>query len=278
MTVLMDSFGELERLAASAALRKTVIRAGVRVTPPGSAWKKFGIPLEELGAFWTRGVSLPGIDRRGLQFHSSWNLDPRAQIATLEAIGRELASWGADLRRRVTFLDIGGGFWPPWGEWIQPGAAFAGRLGELLEETIETGPAPFYKAAAGIGTFARDLGQAVEKEIFKTGRCRICLEPGRWVCHEAMHILLRVVDRKGPDLAITDGGTNAVGWERFESDYVPVLNLTRPALRENRCQVVGSLCTPHDFWGYSYWGEGIEPGDVLLVPDQGAYTYSLRQH
>jgi len=41
--------------------------------------------------------------------------------------------------------------------------------------------------------------------------------------------------------------------------------------------VLGSLCTPHDLWGYSYWGSGIEPGDVLLIPCQGAYTYSLRQ-
>jgi hypothetical protein len=41
--------------------------------------------------------------------------------------------------------------------------------------------------------------------------------------------------------------------------------------------ILGSLCTPHDVWGYGYFGDGIEPGDVLLVPSQGAYTYSLRQ-
>jgi diaminopimelate decarboxylase len=57
-----------------------------------------------------------------------------------------------------------------------------------------------------------------------------------------------------------------------------VLNLSRPALHENACVVMGSLCTPHDVWGYTYWGDGIEPGDRLLIPTQGAYTYSLRQH
>ena len=92
-----------------------------------------------------------------------------------------------------------------------------------------------------------------------------------------MQLLFSVVDKKASDLVITDAGTNAVGWERFESDYFPVLNLTRPALRENPCTIVGSLCTPHDVWGYSYWGSGLEEGDVLLIPMQGAYTYSLRQ-
>jgi len=29
--------------------------------------------------------------------------------------------------------------------------------------------------------------------------------------------------------------------------------------------------------GYSYFGKDIDVGDVLLVPNQGAYTYSLRQ-
>ena len=93
-----------------------------------------------------------------------------------------------------------------------------------------------------------------------------------------MHLLMSVVDKKAPDLVITDAGTNAIGWERFETDYFPVLNLTRPALTETPCHVLGSLCTPHDVWGYAYWGSGIEVGDVLLIPTQGAYTYSLRQH
>jgi len=86
------------------------------------------------------------------------------------------------------------------------------------------------------------------------------------------------MDKKGNDLVITDAGTNAIGWERFESDYAPILNLTRPSLAEKKCRVLGSLCTPHDVWGYNYWGEDILPGDVLMIPCQGAYTYSLRQN
>ena len=65
--------------------------------------------------------------------------------------------------------------------------------------------------------------------------------------------------------------------EDFETDYFPVMNLSRPSVDEHACYVLGSLCTPHDVWGYAYHGSDIRPGDALLVPTQGAYTYSLRQ-
>ncbi|HDS15911.1 MAG TPA: decarboxylase, partial [Proteobacteria bacterium] len=101
--------------------------------------------------------------------------------------------------------------------------------------------------------------------------------PGRWLCNDTMHLLLQVIDRKEIDLAITDAGTNSIGWERFVWDYFPILNLSRPALEERPCEIMGSLCTPDDLWGNSYWGEDLKAGDYLLIPNQGAYTYSLRQ-
>jgi diaminopimelate decarboxylase len=92
-----------------------------------------------------------------------------------------------------------------------------------------------------------------------------------------MHIVIKAVDRKGDDLVVADTGTNILGWERYETDYVPVVNLTRPSLTERPCLITGSLCTPHDIWGWSFFGDDIEPGDILLLPNQGAYTWSLRQ-
>ena len=92
-----------------------------------------------------------------------------------------------------------------------------------------------------------------------------------------MHILLQVVDKKDSRTVITDGGINLLGWERPLTEFIPVINLTRPSRKENPQRVFGSLCTPHDVWGTSIFGNGIEVGDILLIPDQGAYTYSLRQ-
>lgn len=131
--------------------------------------------------------------------------------------------------------------------------------------------------AASIDTFAQTLGRVIRDEILCLGEFRICFEPGRWICNDAMHIIVQVIDKKAPDLVITDAGTNAVGWERFETDYFPVLNLTRSAMEERPCHVLGSLCTPHDVWGYAYFGKEIREKDILMIPTQGAYTFSLRQ-
>jgi diaminopimelate decarboxylase len=101
------------------------------------------------------------------------------------------------------------------------------------------------------------------------------MEPGRWISTPAMHILLKVVDKKDRDVVITDGGINLLGWERPLSEFIPVINLTRPSLKERPLRIFGPLCTPLDIWGTSIFGAF--PGDILLVPNQGAYTYSLRQ-
>jgi diaminopimelate decarboxylase len=279
VTVLIDSFGELSRLNSIAADMKAFVRAGVRLTTnPHGLWRKFGILPERLGAFCVEVQACEHVILEGIQFHTSWNLSPSAQIDFIRHLGKILGEMDATVRSKIRFIDIGGGYWPPLGEWLQSAVD--------PEETRHTGPEDFttattehyYQQATPIATFAEEIDTAIKAHIFPHLRCRICFEPGRWVCNDAMHLLMSVVDKKAPDLVITDAGTNAVGWERFETDYFPVLNLTRPALTETPCHVLGSLCTPHDVWGYAYWGSGIEVGDILLIPTQGAYTYSLRQH
>ncbi len=277
VTVLIDSFGELERLAELARGRSTRVRAGVRITPPSSQWRKFGVPLDRLRSFWQRAGELQWVDLCGLQFHTSWNHGPAAQVAMLQAIGREIRQWPVSVRRQIAFLDIGGGFWPAQGEWLLEAATPRGRLLSVLETNDGLNQQRTLVASEPIDVFAEQLARCLEEHIFDSGACDVCLEPGRWICNSAMHLLLTVVDKKEDDLVIVDAGTNAIGWERFETDYAPLINLSRPAMQEMPCHVLGSLCTPHDVWGYGCWGQDIQPGDVLLVPDQGAYTYSLRQ-
>ncbi len=138
-------------------------------------------------------------------------------------------------------------------------------------------PVVIVNPSTPIDRFAHEISQAIYQHIHNRLACRICFEPGRWICNDAMHIIIKVMDKKYDNLVITDAGTSALGWERFETDYFPVLNLTRPAMTEKECLILGSLCTPHDVWGYRYWGKDIQEGDLLMIPTQGAYTYSLRQ-
>lgn len=279
VTLLLDSFGELERLAGQTACGTDPLRCGVRLnSDPNGPWRKFGIATETLSAFITRANQCPGIRFSGLQFHLSWNLTPDRQAAMIRSIGPLLKALPEPQRRQLQFLDIGGGYWPEPGEWLQWAGTPQGALYEQLNPGSTRGRRRFIVPATPIETFAEVLGREVRNSVPPDCKLQIYLEPGRWLCHPCMHLVTTVIDRKRDDLAITDAGTGAIGWERFEVDFVPVINLTQPSLHEFECEIQGSLCTPRDLWGYTCWGTDVAPGDILLIPNQGAYTYSLRQN
>jgi diaminopimelate decarboxylase len=280
LTVLVDSFNELAQLGEIAAAKNKQVRVGVRLSANmHGLWRKFGIPPEELGSFMEKIGHYPQLQFQGIQFHSSWNLTPKKQVEFIHSLGKTLGQFPKQALAQVRFIDIGGGFWIPQGEWLQEATTEAGILRKALGISPGKNKKHYRLPALPLETFAQQIGSAINNHILPIlPGCRIYCEPGRWLCNDSMHILLTVVDKKRPDLVITDGGTNAVGWERFESDYFPVLNLSRPALYEQSCDILGSLCTPHDVWGYNYFGEDIRIGDVLMIPTQGAYTYSLRQN
>ena len=278
-TILIDSFLELERLEKAASQAGSMVGAGVRLTTmPNGLWRKFGILLEELPSFFTAADACPHIRLKGLQFHTSWNMRSEAQVAFIRKLGKAVAGLSQRHRKQISFVDIGGGYWPESGEWLCPDGTPEGSLLKMLGIPGESPLRHFRIPADPIDAFAETIGQSVTKHLSGISPCRINFEPGRWICNESMHLFLSVVDKKGKDLVITDAGTNATGWERYETDYCPVLNLSRPSLKEKTGYVLGSLCTPHDVWGRTYFGEDILPGDFLMIPGQGAYVYSLRQH
>jgi len=278
VTVLIDSFSELERLQIQAEKQGVTIKAGVRLTANSQgSWRKFGIPLSSLNDFITLAQTCSYVRLLGLQFHTSWNLTPQAQVDFIGLLGNALQQLAQAWVSQLQFIDIGGGYWPASGEWLQAAGTPGGTIRKLLAPASLSVGDRYGLPGTPIEQFAEALSQAVQEHLLPLADLAVYLEPGRWLCHDGMHLLMTVVDCKADDLAITDAGTNAVGWERFETDYFPVINLTRPALVERACGIHGCLCTPHDLWGYSYWGEELRPGDVLLIPSQGAYTYSLRQ-
>lgn len=263
VTVLLDSSGECRRLMAILNRQKQPLNVGVRLNNnPRGLWRKFGVLPEDLLPMYQDISGHPYMAFRGVQFHSSWNLSPDRQTEFIRTLGSLLKKMPPAFLESCEFIDIGGGYWPPQGEW-------------LVSEKVLT----HYKIpGTPLEEFAERLEKAIREEFFPLSAPRICFEPGRWICNDAMHILVTVIDKKAHDLVITDAGTNAIGWERFETDYFPVLNLTRSSMEERPCHILGSLCTPHDVWGYAYFGKTIAEGDILMIPTQGAYTYSLRQH
>ena len=263
VTLLIDSLGEYQRLAVLLEKRGCFLNVGIRFNPfPQGLWRKFGVFGEEFVSLYEAISKNPSMTFKGIQFHTSWNLNPDKQVEAIVQLGSILAHMPPSFRNSCEFLDIGGGYWPPQGEWL-----------------VSKDPLVHYHLPAEpLEAFAEKLQKAITQSVLPWLNCRICFEPGRWICNDALHLFVQVVDKKAHDLVIADCGTNAVGWERFETDYFPVINLTHGSLEERPCQILGSLCTPHDVWGYAFFGTEINEGDILMIPTQGAYTYSLRQN
>ncbi len=277
--VLVDSSTELQRLNYLAADQGRVIRIGVRMNVrQHGLWRKFGVAAHDVTGLLETIPSLKNISFRGLHIHTSWNMTPSAQVSAIAQLGSIIQSLPAAMRSEIRFIDIGGGYWPECGEWLQADATPRGRLISVLTgKSTNRAGGRFYIPSAPITEFADRISRAIAQYISPFISPKIFLEPGRWLAHDAMMLAMTVCDKKDDDLVITDAGTNMVGWERFESDYFPVVNISRPDCEERPCMVMGALCTPHDIWGYGYWGSSIQTGDILVIPAQGAYTYSLRQ-
>jgi diaminopimelate decarboxylase len=254
------------------------LKVGFRLTGRHhGAWGKFGVPPEQLGVIFRKALSLKGLDPQGIQFHTSWNMGPEAQVQMIETVGACVRDLPEDIGSRLKFLDIGGGYWPESGEWLNPQNTWKGRLVQALDSDFQFKPKHYYCPAKPLDEFARKISRAVQSQGKPLADLEIFMEPGRWISTPAMHVLVQVVDKKEATVAITDGGINLLGWERPLSEFIPLINLTRPSLREFPVKVFGPLCTPLDIWGTTLFGEGVEKGEILLVPDQGSYTYSLRQ-
>lgn len=281
VTLLIDSAGELARvskLVQESGTGNTPLRVGFRLT--GShhgVWGKFGVPPERLGALFAEALSVNGLAPQGIQFHTSWNLGPEAQVRMIETVGDCVRRIPRAIRAHLKFLDIGGGYWPERGEWLNPENTWKGRLVQLLNPEFRFKPVHFYRPAQPLDGFARQISRSLHGQGEPLSGIEVFMEPGRWISTPAMHVLLTVIDKKDDSVIIADGGINLLGWERPLSEYIPLINLTRPSLREFPVNVFGPLCTPLDIWGRSLLGNGVETGDVLLVPDQGSYTFSLRQ-
>ena len=281
ITIMLDSPGEYRRLSGAVKRLKAQdrISAGIRIRNPFQGnWNKFGTPLNELGHFLKIIIEDEVIEAAGLQFHTSWNLGPEAQVKLIDDIGNYLRyNIPRNYLKNFRFLDIGGGYWPDSGEWLNPENTVSGKLIRTVFPGVKFDNRRYYMRSKGIAAFSREISGAIDRHGDILGKLEIWAEPGRWISTGSMHILLKVIDLKKSDTAITDGGINILGWERPLTEYIPVINLTRPSVTEKNITVFGSLCTPDDIWGRTLFGSDIKKDDIIIIPDQGAYTYSLRQ-
>ncbi len=267
------------------------VRISFRVNPQPSkanTWSKFGIELKDfkkvLRHLKNKDVENKYISFVGIQFHSSWNKHPEKYVQNIRIIGEYLKKeFTADEITRLTFLDIGGGYFPEDTAIINK-IQDKGILIEAIKETyglkgednlFNFDPYAFeQRKVEPLEVFAKEISQSLREHILPLHpHIEIFMEPGRFIATHSTSILLRVIAKKGENV-IVDGGINMVGDYRFEEfSFAPIINLSQFSASYKKATIFGPLCDPSDLWGYHYYGKGIKKGDVLAVLHQGAYTF-----
>jgi diaminopimelate decarboxylase len=239
--------------------------SGVRMTGKPS---QFGIDSETVAGLAAELREVPGTSIAGLHLFSQSNAsDEQALIGefqhTIELAARIEEDLGVELR----LLDIGGGFSVPYG-----------RIGER---------ATYPKLRA-------ELESALDVSFprWRQGGVRLAVESGRYLVGDSGTLLARVTnikvsrDRK---FVILDAGINTFGGMSGLGRLLPVSVQTETepgtgtggtgtatdteggAGPTERASLVGPLCTPGDVLGREITVPVLAEGDLVAVPNTGAY-------
>ena len=255
----VESEGELHLLAQRAAKLKKTARIAFRVNPDVSAEThpyistglrehKFGVPVSEARNLYAHAGREEWLEVAGVSVHiGSQITDMEPFQATMERVAelvRALASDG----HRIRYVDAGGG------------------LGISYHHADDLGP----RATA--------YAKAITGPLQKLG-VHLILEPGRAIIAPAGALLTRVLYIKvngEHKFAIVDGAMNDLLRPSLYGAYhqvVPVTANKRPPTDD--WDVVGPVCETGDFLARDRELPALEPGDLLLVLDAGAYGMSL---
>jgi diaminopimelate decarboxylase len=240
------------------------------------SWNKFGLTPDELRLALEEVSSCSYLHWSGLHIHSSWNLNSGSYLRNISYLAEIISQLSPEQRQKIKFIDLGGGF-------LTDGS---GTLKEKINSKSEKSLLALPGCTSGNCYIQLDLPQDIEiisEEISSTFKkhllpllnpeTELWLEPGRFISALPTTIILKVISLKRGNIYV-DGGINLVGSDSFTFEYYPIINISRPSLKNNNAVIYGPLCDPDDLWGYSYFGEPCQEGDLLAVLHQGAYTFS----
>ncbi|GAA0401806.1 type III PLP-dependent enzyme [Streptomyces luteireticuli] len=265
-TFSVESPGDLRRVGTIARGHGVTADCLLRVNDTSSAGatslrmtgapSQFGIDRETLADEYAELAAVPGTRLVGLHFYPLSNArdedgligEFRQSIATAAALHAEL---GLPLR----VLDLGGGFAAPY---AVPGERpVYGRLRAALEEALDT-----------------HLPQ------WRTGEIHLACESGRYLvgdCGELVLSVTNVKESRGRTFAVADGGVNTLGGMAGLGRLLPLAVRLDEEQGEEQgrgtctASLTGPLCTPGDILGRDVELPDPAPGDLVTVPNVGAY-------
>jgi diaminopimelate decarboxylase len=265
-TLLVESLNDLARVREAAQAAGAVVEVALRVNPGslpsqsvlrmGGLASPFGIDEQQIPHV-VRACGVDGLRFAGLFLYAgSQHFDAQDIVENtryLCRLARRLAREGLPA---PSFLDFGGGFGVPE-DAAQPELDL-GQLRTGLEQV-----------------FVEDMA-----ELIQGGLRRAVFESGRFLVNSAGIYLTRVLDLKqshGRQFAILDGGINNLGVRQLPyRTFEPPIQVwgKEPGPPGEQTALVGPTCTPVDVVHKGCCLPRLEPGDLVLIRNFGAYALS----
>jgi diaminopimelate decarboxylase len=267
----VDSPTDLARLGRCARRAGVSIKAILRLNPadyPRGAGLAMGGTPSQFGAdvAWVRAqperFRADAVELVGYHVYVGTNSDDVERLIGWFDLALETVRLAQEaLALRVELIDLGGGFGHPYARTgVRPQwSGLAGRLTELFEHRWPSD---------------------------RLGTPTIGFESGRYLVGGCGSLVLRVQDvktSKGSRFVIADGGINALGGMQglrrvppIMADVLPVTGTAsagraEPAPDGADTVLAGPLCTALDLLNHRAWLPAVVPGDLLVVPNVGAY-------
>lgn len=262
VTVTLESQRQLEAVERIGVELGVTPRVALRINPDfqpansgmrmGGGSRQFGVDAEK-----APGMLKDIADRqlRLVGFHIFWGsqcLDAKTVIAAQRHVA-DLVVQLVDHTRDLEFVNMGGGFGIPYFD---------------NEHTLDVGAA------------MREWVEPLRQRLPGT---RLVMEFGRYLVGEAGLYVCRVVDKKesrGEMFLITDGGLHhhlaASGnfGQVLRRNFPVAIGNRMGSSQQERCNVVGCLCTPLDRLADGVLLPVADVGDYFIVGQSGAYARS----
>ncbi|MDE6947744.1 MAG: hypothetical protein K2P14_11225 [Anaeroplasmataceae bacterium] len=265
--LIAESFEEVKLINQLAMEKEKVVNIGIRINPSYENVQKnpvvsmmgkgtqFGVDRNELNNIIPYIKKHPQLNLRCFHIYAGSQIfDCHIAIEYFKEAVKLLTNVISEYELKIDIMDFGGGF----------GVSYDGRKEDFDFKS-------FSKAALEI---------IDEYHLSENGR-RIAFESGRYLVAKSGFFLTKILYKKcinGTTFLITDAGMNQNALATFREKRIRSNFIMEIISNENEKEIVsvaGPLCTPDDVLGRNIELNSSDSGDILCIPNSGAYGVSF---
>lgn len=279
----VDSFEELKEIIKISKIKNKKVSIGLRVCIKTNhdvksnydvKWSRFGIRREEISYILSIIKKEKNISFEGFHFHIGIkNRSPSLYKKSLKEIGKIIRALNDEEKKKIKFINIGGGFGV---EGYFPRSNRNGFVAEMINKFYAFKyNYPMYKTVP-IEIFIKAVIDSFKKDILSIKNIdnpKMILEPGRWFVSPCVHLLTKVIYKKGEHYAILDSSITMCSALLYE--YHPISNLNNISYEMKKCNLLGSSLFHIDILGKNYYGNRLKINDILCIMSMGAYMENV---